>query len=158
MGPNLILCDKTPFCPNGLKLVEHRTLAPLYWNPGVTTAHRTIFQEKGVHILGKLLREKLQSVPCLNGCVLDFLRKNPDRIPVSEWGVVEDGYPLLFPFFGSIYEDTNTGHHIVRCLQFYDGAVPGVPGMAGLTGWHEIQRHLGNFFTYYQPIPILRDG
>lgn len=105
-------CDADPSFPEGGEggIVEkHQCMGKVSWDFRKISLHLEYEQKKEVGCIGgHALREKLESQPVLNACVLDYLLEHTYLIP-EEW----KGKTVFF--WGTIYRHRN-GDLYVRCL------------------------------------------
>lgn len=76
-------------------------------------------EQKKEYIKGSILAERLKKT-ALNASALDYLLKNPDKIPESWKEKTKDGYTQYIYFWGTIFRRSD-GNLYVRCLSFGDG-------------------------------------
>ena len=73
----------------------------IVWDAARVELYVDDLQQHG-NVDGFMLRKSLRGKPILNANVLDFLLRNPQRIP-EDWKKDERGMPRRIFFFGTIY-------------------------------------------------------
>lgn len=107
----VIDCDAEAFSIPGCVVIFHQKNGKLKWT-GIGRFYATKEPIKGVKLREQLYSEEFgQEV--LNGNYLDFLKDNQYLIP-NDW-------PLVIPFFGTVYRKLENGRCFVRCLTRRDG-------------------------------------
>jgi len=128
----------TPFIPDGLGVVAHRTNGPLVWDAEkivfyeperriqVTTENDEAFRSvisvaAGEGVDGLDVVEQLKDKVTVNASVLDFLIKHQELIPDS-WKANEEGVPLHIYFLGTIYgKPDETSENYCACYLYWNG-------------------------------------
>lgn len=107
--------DAKPYVPNRWKVLPEDQLSSsvkgkLEWDSTKVALHLIDGQKNGGYVLGNNLRIKLATSQVMNANVLDYLLKNPGRIP-EEW----KGKVIFF--WGTIYRNVDNWL-FVRCLNW----------------------------------------
>jgi hypothetical protein len=111
---NIATCSPAPpYTPNGWTVQYHIAHCQgvdiekiALWQSNNQMSGKTV---RGTEIRKQLVNKKIQ---VLNADVLDFLLSNPELIPES-WK------NKSVYFWGTIYEDSSSGHKYVRCLYWH---------------------------------------
>lgn len=114
-----INCDADQFVLEGWTIVEHKKMGQFTFDPTRIKLYLSENQIEGKHIEGNKLRKELADIPVLNVDVLDYLLKNPERIP-EEWKKDDNGNTRYIFFWGTIYRSSDDDL-FVRCLYFLGG-------------------------------------
>lgn len=104
---NLIDTSLQPFIPSSWSIESHHPGGSFEWDASKVVLHLEE-EQKGGTIIGTELRKRLEGLPVMNACLLDFLLANTGLIP-EEW---KDS--AVF-FWGTIYRGEAGGLY-VRCL------------------------------------------
>ncbi len=92
-------------------VIYHQKNGQMEWT-GVGKFY-TIKEPINGHKIHEKLHPEASDQEVLNRNYLDFLVKNQELIP-SNW-------PLIIPFFGTVYRELNSGRCFVKCLSRRDG-------------------------------------
>lgn len=108
----LIDLDADPFVPEDWELERHHKGGQLTWDACKLELYLSQRQEDRKDVEGSVLREELAAMPLYNANMLDYLLRNPHRIPEE----YKDKYVF---FWGTIYR--RAGRLVVRYLCWRDG-------------------------------------
>jgi hypothetical protein len=110
---HIIDCDKDPFCPDWLKVENHKRGGQIAFDPEKIELYLTE-RQKTEWVNSTDVQKELEGRNVLNANVLDYLLAHPELIPES-WKKDENGNARFIYFWGTIYRDSGD-RLCVRCL------------------------------------------
>lgn len=127
---HVIDCDTPPKPKSTWKLHEHIRGGQFVWDPSRVKLHYTPSQLKG-RTSGIIVREELEGLTLLNGCVLEYLIAHPELIP-PDWVELctSSRHGASVTFWGTMWEGGALGLHPFSLANSSDQAGSWYGGMS----------------------------